>query len=374
MINKFQTKKILGGKMVKRVHNFSAGPAVLPVEVLLEVQQELVSYKGKGLSVMEMSHRSVEFQAIMDDAINDVKSILNLGDDYEVLFLQGGASTQFFMIPLNFCPDDKVANYINTGAWATKALKEAQKNGWKMHVAASSEDKQFTYIPKHYTISENPAYLHITTNNTIRGTEFKTDLDIGDIPLIADMSSNIMSKPFDVQKYAMIYAGAQKNIGPAGTCLVIIRKDMTEKINPGLPTMMDYNTHISKGSMFNTPPCFAIYVVGRVLKWILAKGGLQAIEKINIEKANYVYDILDSSDFYEGTVVREDRSMMNIPFRLPSEELEKKFIAESKEMGMLNLKGHRSVGGCRASLYNSLPMKAAQDLAQFMIEFEKKNK
>ena len=360
--------------MVKRVHNFSAGPAVLPVEVLLEVQQELVSYKGKGLSVMEMSHRSVEFQAIMDDAINDVKSILNLGDDYEVLFLQGGASTQFFMIPLNFCPDDKVANYINTGAWATKALKEAQKNGWKMHVAASSEDKQFTYIPKHYTISENPAYLHITTNNTIRGTEFKTDLDIGDIPLIADMSSNIMSKPFDVQKYAMIYAGAQKNIGPAGTCLVIIRKDMIEKINPGLPTMMDYNTHISKGSMFNTPPCFAIYVVGRVLKWILAKGGLQAIEKINIEKANYVYDILDSSDFYEGTVVREDRSMMNIPFRLPSEELEKKFIAESKEMGMLNLKGHRSVGGCRASLYNSLPMKAAQDLAQFMIEFEKKNK
>ena len=373
MINKFQTKKILGGKMVKRVHNFSAGPAVLPVEVLMEIQQELVSYKGKGLSVMEMSHRSVEFQAIMDDAINDVKSILNLGDDYEVLFLQGGASTQFFMIPLNFCPDNKVANYINTGAWATKALKEASKNGKQMHVAASSEDKQFTYIPKQYTLSENPAYLHITTNNTIRGTEFKTDLDIGDIPLIADMSSNIMSKPIDVKKYAMIYAGAQKNIGPAGTTLVIIRKDMIEKINPGLPTMMDYNTHISKSSMFNTPPCFAIYVVGRVLKWIQAKGGLEAIEKMNVEKANYLYNILDNSNFYRGTVVPEDRSLMNIPFRLPTEDLEKKFIAETATNGMLNLKGHRSVGGCRASFYNSLPMKSAQALAEFMLKFEKRN-
>jgi phosphoserine aminotransferase len=363
-----------GGKMGKRVHNFSAGPAVLPEEVLLEIQNDLMDYKGHGLSVMEMSHRSAVFQGIVDEAIASTKRIFSLGDDYEVLFLQGGASTQFYMVPLNFCPEDKVANFINTGAWATKALKEAKKIGKKMHIAASSEDKDFTYIPKEYQLSENPAYLHITTNNTIRGTEYKTDLDLGDIPLIADMSSNIMSKPIEAKKYAMIYAGAQKNIGPAGTTLVIIRKNMIEKINPGLPSMMDYHIHIDKGSMFNTPPCFAIYVVGLVLKWIEKKGGLKAIEKNNIEKSQLIYDILDNSDFYRGTVVKEDRSIMNIPFRLPTEELEKKFIAESLENGMLNLKGHRSVGGCRASLYNSLPIKAAQDLAQFMMDFERKNK
>ena len=363
-----------GVNMGKRVHNFSAGPAVLPEEVLLEIQNDLMDYKGHGLSVMEMSHRSAVFQGIVDEAVASTKRIFSLGDNYEVLFLQGGASTQFYMVPLNFCPEDKVANFINTGAWATKALKEAKKIGKKMHIAASSEDKDFTYIPKGYQLSENPAYLHITTNNTIRGTEYKTDLVLDDIPLIADMSSNIMSKPIDVRKYAVIYAGAQKNIGPAGTTLVIFRKDMIEKINPGLPTMMDYHTHIDKASMFNTPPCFAIYVVGLVLKWIEKKGGLKAIEKNNIEKAQLIYDILDNSDFYRGTVVKEDRSLMNIPFRLPTEDLEKKFITESLENGMLNLKGHRSVGGCRASLYNSLPIKSAQDLAQFMMDFERKNK
>ncbi len=360
--------------MQNRIHNFSAGPAVLPEEVLQEIQEEMISYRGHGLSVMEMSHRSKVYQGIIDDACDDVNEILSLGNEYEVLFLQGGASTQFYMIPLNLCADDKVANYVNTGAWATKALKEAEKIGKKIHIAASSKDKDFTYIPKEFSISENAAYVHITTNNTIRGTEYKIDPDTNGIPLIADMSSNIMSKPIDIKKYALIYAGAQKNIGPAGTTLVIIRKDMIDKINPGLPTMMDYNTHIDKGSMFNTPPCFAIYVTGKVIRWILNKGGLKAMAEINREKADYIYNILDNSDFYRGTVVKEDRSLMNIPFRLPSEELEKKFIAETMEMNMLNLKGHRSVGGCRASLYNSQPMKAVQDLAQFMLDFEKKNK
>ncbi len=359
---------------MKRVFNFSAGPAVLPEEVLKEVQEELLDYRGHGLSVMEMSHRSAVYGDIISDAINRVKEILGLGDKYEVLFLQGGASTQFYMIPLNFCPEDKVANYINTGAWSTKALKEAQKIGKKMHIAASSEDKEFTYIPKEYTLSENPAYLHITTNNTIRGTEYKTDLDLGEVPLIADMSSNMMSKPIDVSKYAVIYAGAQKNIGPAGATLVIIRKDMIEKINPNLPTMMDYNTHLAKGSMFNTPPTFTIYVIGKVLKWIQDNGGLEGMQKRNIEKANYIYDVIDNSDFYIGTVVKEDRSLMNIPFRIANPDLEKKFIAEAQEKGMIGLKGHRSVGGIRASVYNSLPIKAAQTLAEFMIDFEKRNK
>ena len=359
---------------MKRVYNFSAGPAVLPEEVLREVQEEMLDYRGHGLSVMEMSHRSAVYGDIINGAINRVKEILNLGDKYEVLFLQGGASTQFYMIPLNFCPEDKVANYINTGAWSTKALKEAKKIGKKMHVAATSEDKDFTYIPKEYTLSENPAYLHITTNNTIRGTEYKTDLDLGNVPLIADMSSNMLSKPVDVSKYSVIYAGAQKNIGPAGATLVIIRKDMIEKINPNLPTMMDYNTHIAKGSMFNTPPTFTIYVIGKVLKWIQDNGGLVGMQKRNEEKAKYIYDVIDNSEFYIGTVVKEDRSLMNIPFRIANEELEKKFIAEAQEKGMIGLKGHRSVGGIRASVYNSLPIKAAQALAEFMIDFEKKNK
>ncbi|MCD4817149.1 MAG: 3-phosphoserine/phosphohydroxythreonine transaminase [Candidatus Cloacimonetes bacterium] len=357
-----------------RVHNFSAGPAVLPEEVLKNIQENLVDYKGFGLSVMEMSHRSAEYDEIIVGAKTRMKKIMGLGDDYEVLFLQGGASTQFLMIPLNFCPDDKTANYIDTGTWATKALKEAAKIGKKMHIVASSKDKNYTYIPKNWELAENPAYLHITTNNTIRGTEWKTDPVVPEGTfLFADMSSDILSKPMNFEKYDIIYGGAQKNIGPAGATFVIIRKSIIEKINPNLASMLDYNTHISKGSMFNTPPAFSIYVIGEVLKWVEEKGGLEVREKFNIEKANYLYNIFDNSDYYRGTVVKEDRSLMNIPFRLPSEELEKKFIAEAKAKGMIGLKGHRSVGGCRASVYNSLPMKAVQDLAQFMINFEKKN-
>jgi phosphoserine aminotransferase len=357
-----------------RVHNFSAGPAVLPLDVLKDIQENLVDYKGNGLSVLEMSHRSPEFDEIITSARARLLKLMGLGDDYVAMFLQGGASTQFLMIPMNFCPEGKVANYINTGAWSTKAIKEAKILNKKVHVAASSEDKDFTYIPKTWDISENAAYLHITTNNTIRGTEWKIDPDVpADVPLIADMSSNFLSRPLDFNKYDMIYGGAQKNIGSAGATFVVIKKTYLEKINPNLPTMLDYNTHANKDSMFNTPPTFAIYVIGEVLKWIEGNGGLEGMAKINEEKANYIYDVIDSSDFYRGTVVPEDRSFMNIPFRLPSEELEKKFIAEAKSKNIINIKGHRSVGGCRASVYNSLPMESAIALAEFMKEFEKNN-
>ena len=358
-----------------RVHNFSAGPAVLPEEVLKNIQENLVNYKGNGLSVLEMSHRSKQYMEIIEGACARLLKIMGLGDDYKAMFLQGGASSQFFMIPLNFCADDKVANYIDTGVWSTKAIKEVKILGKKLHIAATSEDKEFTYIPKEWKISENPAYLHITTNNTIRGTEWKIDPDVpAGVPLIADMSSNFLSKPMDFSKYDMIYGGAQKNIGPAGCTFVVIKKSMLEKINPNLPSMMNYDTHVSKDSMFNTPPTFAIYVIGEVLKWIEGNGGLMGMLKINKEKAAYIYDVIDGTDFYTGTVVKEDRSLMNIPFRLPTEELEKKFIAEAVENKMFNLKGHRSVGGCRASVYNSLPMDSAKALAKFMIDFEKANK
>jgi len=358
-----------------RVHNFSAGPAVLPEEVLKEIQENLVDYKGNGLSVLEMSHRSKQYMEIIESASARLLKIMGLGDDYKALFLQGGASSQFFMIPLNFCADDKVANYIDTGVWSTKAIKEVKILGKKLHIAATSEDKDFTYIPKEWKISENAAYLHITTNNTIRGTEWKIDPEVpAGIPLIADMSSNFLSKPMDFSKYDMIYGGAQKNIGPAGATFVVLKKSMLEKINPNLPSMMNYDTHVSKDSMFNTPPTFAIYVIGEVLKWIEGNGGLMGMLKINEEKAAYIYDVIDGTDFYTGTVVKEDRSLMNIPFRLPTEELEKKFIAEAAANNMFNLKGHRSVGGCRASVYNSLPMDSAKVLAKFMLDFEKVNK
>ncbi|MDP8203924.1 MAG: 3-phosphoserine/phosphohydroxythreonine transaminase [Candidatus Tenebribacter mawsonii] len=358
-----------------RVHNFSAGPAVLPEEVLKEIQENLVDYKGNGLSVLEMSHRSKQYMEIIESASAMLLKIMGLGDDYKALFLQGGASSQFFMIPLNFCADDKVANYIDTGVWSTKAIKEVKILGKKLHIAATSEDKDFTYIPKEWKISENAAYLHITTNNTIRGTEWKIDPEVpAGIPLIADMSSNFLSKPMDFSKYDMIYGGAQKNIGPAGATFVVLKKSMLEKINPNLPSMMNYDTHVSKDSMFNTPPTFAIYVIGEVLKWIEGNGGLMGMLKINEEKAAYIYDVIDGTDFYTGTVVKEDRSLMNIPFRLPTEELEKKFIAEAAANNMFNLKGHRSVGGCRASVYNSLPMDSAKVLAKFMLDFEKVNK
>ncbi|MCD4651639.1 MAG: 3-phosphoserine/phosphohydroxythreonine transaminase [Candidatus Cloacimonetes bacterium] len=358
--------------MTERIGIFNAGPAVLPEEVLLEAQKDLFNYKGCGQSVMEMSHRSPVFQGIIDDAMARLKDLMGLGDDYDILFLLGGASTQFLMIPMNLCPDDKTCNYVNTGTWATKALKEAKKLGKKMHIAASSEDKAFTYIPKEMDITDDAAYLHITTNNTIRGTEYHWIPDVN-IPLIADVSSNFLSKPMDFKKFDMIYGGAQKNIGPAGMAFVVISKKIQEKLPGNVPTMLDYKTHISKGSMFNTPPCWTIYIVGLVAKWIQDNGGLVGIEKINKEKAGYIYNAMDRTDFYSGPVVFEDRSLMNIPFRLPTEELEKKFIAEAAQENFIGLKGHRSVGGCRASVYNSLPLKWAQKLGHFMDEFAKNN-
>ncbi|MDD4309634.1 MAG: phosphoserine transaminase [Candidatus Cloacimonetes bacterium] len=360
---------------MERVHNFNAGPAVLPEEVLLEAQADLFNYKGMGLSVMEMSHRSKEYQAIIDETYAAVKRIYGLGDDWEVLFLQGGASLQFLMVPMSFIPEGKTANYINTGVWSKKAISEAKKLGKPVHVAATSEDQNFGYIPKTWTLSENPAYLHITTNNTIFGTEWKIDPTIPEgVPLIADMSSNFMSKPIDVQKYSMIYAGAQKNVGPSGCVVVLIKKDFLATGAANLPSMLDYQIHAKNGSMYNTPPTFTIYLIGLVLKWIEAYGGLPKVEQNNLAKADYIYKAIDASDgFYKGTVAVEDRSLMNITFRLPSEELENLFISEAKKQGMIGLKGHRDVGGCRASTYNSLPLIAAHTLAEFMKSFKEQH-
>jgi phosphoserine aminotransferase len=357
--------------VMERVHNFNAGPAVLPEEVLREAQADLFNYKGMGLSVMEMSHRSKEYQAIIDEANAAIKRIYGLGDDYEVLFLQGGASTQFLMVPMNFAPEGKIANYIHTGVWSKKAIAEAKKIGKAVHLAASSEDKSFGFIPKTHKLSENPAYLHITTNNTIYGTEWHHDPEVeAGVPLIADMSSNFMSKPIDIQKYSMIYAGAQKNVGPSGAVVVIIKKDFLATAQSGLPSMLDYQIHAKNGSMYNTPPCWTIYMIGLVMKWVEEMGGLDKIDMNNQVKAKYIYDAIDESNgFYKGTVVREDRSLMNITFRMNTEELEALFISEAKKAGMIGLKGHRDVGGCRASTYNSLPLPAAHALAEFMKDF-----
>ena len=356
---------------MERVHNFNAGPAVLPEEVLREAQADLFNYKGMGLSVMEMSHRSKEYQAIIDEANAAIKRIYGIGDDYEVLFLQGGASTQFLMVPMNFAPDGKIANYIHTGVWSKKAIAEAKKIGKPVHLAASSEDKSFSFIPKTHQLSDNPAYLHITTNNTIYGTEWHHDPEVeAGVPLIADMSSNFMSKPIDIQKYSMIYAGAQKNVGPSGAVVVIIKKDFLATAQSGLPSMLDYQIHAKNGSMYNTPPCWTIYMIGLVMKWVEEMGGLEKIAINNQVKAKYIYDAIDESNgFYKGTVVPEDRSLMNITFRMATEELEALFISEAKKAGMIGLKGHRDVGGCRASTYNSLPLPAAHALAEFMKDF-----
>ena len=359
---------------MNRVHNFSAGPATLPLEVLQVVQRDLVDYKGKGLSVMEMSHRSPEYQEIIDSANATLKRIMGLDDDFEVLFLQGGASTQFLMVPLNFSQEHNgETNYIDTGSWSRAAIKESNLLGRKTVVVASSKDEDYTCIPKNISTTDNAKYLHFTSNNTIAGTQFKSIPDVK-IPLISDMSSDFLSRPLDFNKFSLIYSGAQKNIGPAGCCVVTIRKSFVETANKNLSTMVSYKTHIDKGSMFNTPPTFSIYVIGLVLKWIENLGGLKEIEKINIDKAKVLYDMLDSSDFYKGTVEIEDRSLMNIPFRLPTEELEAKFISESKGKNMFNLKGHRSVGGCRASIYNAMPKSSVQYLVDFMKKFELENK
>jgi len=358
-----------------RAHNFAAGPAVLPVEVLQETAQAVLDYNNLGMSIMEMSHRSKEYDAVFREAQMDGLKIMGLSpEDYTVLFLGGGASTQFIMVPMNFLHNK--ADYVCTGAWAKKAIKEAQWVG-KVDVVASSEDKNFNYIPKNIKFNADADYVHITSNNTIYGTRWNKFPDVGNVPLVADMSSDFMSRPVDFSKFSLIYAGAQKNIGPAGVTMVVIKNEFLEKASDKYPTMLKYKTHAEKDSMFNTPPCLNVYVVGRTFKWIMKQGGLEAMEERNNKKAKLLYDFIDAhNDFYKGTVANpEDRSIMNVTWNMNTPELETKFVEEArKRYNMTNLKGHRSVGGCRASIYNACPYESVEALVKFMEEFMKENK
>ena len=358
--------------MIKRVHNFNAGPAALPLSVLEEVQRDLLSYKGEGLSVMEMSHRSKTFDAIIKSAESLAKEVFSIPDGYKTIFMQGGASLQFAAVPLNLAGGQET-NYINTGAWSQKAVEEAEKLGVRVKVIASSENENFTFIPDSYKISKNASYLHITSNNTIFGTQWQTFPETGNVPLICDMSSDIGCRPVDVSRFGLIYAGAQKNMGPSGVALVFIREDLMAKSPANIPTMTSYKKIGGKDSLYNTPPTFAIYIVKLVLEWIKNSGGLKKIGEINNRKANLIYQVLDSSGFYHGTARADSRSIMNVTFRLPDEELEKRFITQATEKNMIGLKGHRSVGGIRASIYNAVSLESVQTLVKFMHEFEKAN-
>ena len=359
---------------MSRVYNFSAGPAVLPEEVLKEVADEMMDYNGTGMSVMEMSHRSAAFQEIIDTAEKDLRELMNIPDNYKVLFLQGGASQQFAMIPMNLMKN-KVADYIVTGQWAKKAYQEAQKYG-KANKIASSEDKTFSYIPdcSDLPISPDADYVYICENNTIYGTKFKKLPNTKGKTLVADVSSCFLSEPVDVSKYGIIYGGVQKNIGPAGVVIVIIREDLiTEDVLPGTPTMLTYKTQADAKSLYNTPPAYGIYICGKVFKWLKAQGGLAAIKEKNEKKAKVLYDFLDQSKMFKGTVVKKDRSLMNVPFVTGDADLDAKFVKEAKEAGLENLKGHRSVGGMRASIYNAMPYEGVVALVEFMKKFEEEN-
>lgn len=359
---------------MERVYNFSAGPSMLPLDVLKKAAEEMTNYGGTGMSVMEMSHRSKAYKAIIEEAEGLMRSLMNIPDDYYVLFLQGGASSQFSMIPLNLMKTGK-ADYVITGQWAKKAYEEGCRYG-DAYAVASSKDKTFSYIPKldKSMFRKDADYVHITMNNTIYGTKYHNIPDTGDVPLVADISSCILSEELDVTKFGMLYAGAQKNIGPAGLTVVIIRKDLVGNAMENTPVMFNYQIHAENGSMYNTPPTYSIYICKLVLEWIKNMGGVKAIEKINVEKANILYNYLDSSDFFKGTVVKEDRSLMNVPFLSPSDELNKKFIAEAAEAGFVNLAGHRTVGGMRASIYNAMPVEGVKALVEFMKKFEAENK
>ncbi len=360
---------------MSRVYNFSAGPAVLPEEVLKEAAAEMLDYKGTGMSVMEMSHRSKAFETIINEAEADIRELMNIPDNYKVLFLQGGANLQFSMVPMNLMKN-KVADYIITGQWAKKAYKEAQKYG-KANAIASSEDKTFSYIPdcSDLPVSEDADYVYICENNTIYGTKFKTLPNTKCKTLVADVSSCFLSEPVDVTKYGIIYGGVQKNIGPAGVVIVIIREDLiTEDVLPGTPTMCQYKTHSDAKSLYNTPPAYGIYICGKVFKWLKAKGGLAAMKEYNEKKAKVLYDFLDESRLFKGTVAKEDRSLMNVPFVTGDADLDALFIKEATAAGFVNLKGHRSVGGMRASIYNAMPIEGVEKLVAFMKEFEEAHK
>ena len=354
-----------------RVYNFSAGPAVLPEEVLKEAAAEMLDYNGTGMSVMEMSHRSKAYQQIIDEAEADLRDLMNIPENYKVLFLQGGASQQFAMIPMNLMKNG-VADYIITGQWAKKAYQEAQKYG-KANAVASSADKTFSYIPdcSDLPISEDADYVYICENNTIYGTKFHTLPNTKGKLLVSDVTSCFLSEPVDVTKYGMIYGGVQKNIGPAGVVIAIIREDLiTEDVLPGTPTMLQYKIHADNGSMYNTPPCYGIYICGKVFKWLKKMGGLEAMKAHNEKKAKVLYDFLDSSKLFKGTVRKEDRSLMNVPFVTGSEELDAEFVKAAKAAGFENLKGHRTVGGMRASIYNAMPIEGVEKLVAFMKAFE----
>ncbi len=359
---------------MSRVYNFSAGPAVLPESVLKEAAEEMLDYKGTGMSVMEMSHRSKAFEEIIQTAEADLRELMQIPDNYKVLFLQGGASQQFAMIPMNLMKN-RVADYIVTGQWAKKAYQEASKYG-KANKIASSEDKTFSYIPdcSDLPISEEADYVYICENNTIYGTKFKNLPNTKGKTLVADVSSCFLSEPVDVSKYGIIYGGVQKNIGPAGVVIVIIREDLiTEDVLEGTPTMLKYKTHADANSLYNTPPAYGIYICGKVFKWLKSMGGLEVMKARNEEKAKILYDFLDQSKLFQGTVEKKDRSLMNVPFVTGSAELDAKFVKEAKEAGLENLKGHRSVGGMRASIYNAMPKEGVEALVAFMKKFEEEN-
>lgn len=359
----------------QRTFNFNAGPSALPLSVLEKAQQELVDFRGTGMSVMELSHRSTAYEEVHNEAIACLKNLLSIPENYEVLFLQGGGSLQFSMIPMNFLQPGQQAGYIMTGAWAEKAFSEAILFG-DVYEVASTKDDNYRRIPQfdelHYNTDD--AYIHLTSNNTIFGTQWKDFPDTGNVPLIADMSSDILSKPFDINKFSLIYAGAQKNLGPSGVTVVIIRKDMLKKANSNIPTMLKYGIHAKNNSLYHTPPTFGIYMLGEVLGWLQEIGGLEEISKRNEEKAKLIYTVIDNSnDFYIGHANHEARSLMNITFRLKDTELEKKFLIEASKEGFVGLNGHRSVGGCRASTYNAVPYEACKALSEFMIEFQERN-
>lgn len=359
--------------MPDRIYNFSAGPATLPYEVLVQAAKDIVNFNNKGIGLIEMSHRSKEFIEVVDECESLLRELMNIPDNYKVLFLQGGASTQFAMVPMNLLQPGKSATYLNTGTWSKKAIKEAKLFG-DVDVAYSSEDTVFDRVPlpDEYEAKAGSEYLYFVSNNTIYGTEFhqfpETDTD-----LVCDMSSDILARTVDVSRFGIIFAGAQKNMGPAGCAVVIIREDLLDKAPDNIPTMFRYKTHADKGSMFNTPPCFAIYTIGLVLKWLKNLGGLPAIEKMNLEKADLLYQAIDSSDFYKGHARFDSRSIMNVTFNLPTPELEAQFIKEAAAVSFDGLKGHRSVGGCRASIYNAFPREGVEKLADFMVAFEKNN-
>lgn len=354
-----------------RIYNFNPGPAALPLSVLEEIQQNFLDFSGSGMSVTEISHRSKHFDDVINDAVARTKRLLDLDDSFHVLFLQGGASMQFAMIPMNFLAGNSSADYVDTGTWSSKAAKEAEIQGKTINVVASSADKNYSYIPQDIKFNADAVFVHITSNNTIEGTGWAELPDTKGVPIICDMSSDIMSKPMDAQKFGMFYAGAQKNVGPAGVCLVVIRQDMLDRVPDSVPTMLRYDTYAAKNSLYNTPPCFAIYVLDLVLKWLEdTVGGLDKMAALNQKKAALLYDFMDAGGFYRATAQVDSRSLMNITFRLPNEDLEQQFVRQTQQQGLAGLKGHRSVGGCRASLYNAVPLEAVESLVGFMKTFE----